>query len=175
MGLEFHAIHNEDNMDVPHDSMVSLTATSSSGAQLPSRYWHPLLNDLNKKGHHKMLLEVVDSMRDVQVNPDKHCRLRAVRAALALGRPDHAMRTVDDIRTASASGLREEPDSDIYAPILRSLARDDMPTEVVTVITQMDKAGIPVDNDTWKCIESMRRFDMVLESLERSNRSISIS
>ena len=177
MGLDFHAVHNEEGLTTSAAMSAVALAGPSTGpspqparASLPCRYWHPLLTSLHQRGHHAMVLEVVASMGDVQVVPDKHCCLRAVQAALATGQHDLALHTVEQMQAASEGGQGEQPDISIYGPILKHLASSDRPAEVIGVIAQMDAAGVPVDSDTWTCVEAMRRFDVVLEAQERTSR-----
>lgn len=182
MGLDFYTVHSSsvDNLPPLGDSGLSFSS------HLPSRYWHPLLDSLHKSGEHSLLLQVVESMRGVHVTPDKHCHMRAIQSSLATHQYVQAIRIAEDMlmRSASSSSIRSSdndsggdldldettaPDLDIYKPILLYLAGNDLPTEVIQVVKQMDAAGVSIDSDTWTCVEKMRRFDIVLEFFERKS------
>jgi hypothetical protein len=171
MGLEFYAVHCDDPAPVAQSLSSSAPALLAPGARLSSRYWHALLDTLHKSGQYTMLLEVVDSMSDVHVIPDKHCKLRYVQASLATGQYNQAIQIAERMRETSALSDIEEPDLDIYKPILLYLATNDLPEEVVRVIELMDAAGVAIDSDTWGGVERMRRFDIVLENFERNKNT----
>jgi hypothetical protein len=67
---------------------------------------------------------------------------------------------VDGVESPSVEG--------VYAPLLEHLAKMDMPREVVAVVRDMEaRKKQSVDSATWKKIEKMRRFDVVMEELEK--------
>ena len=172
MGLEFHAVHGNSN--------------NESSPQLPSRYWHPLLDSLHQSGRHSLVLQAMESMRVVHVSADKHCSLRAIQACLATGHHDQAIRIADDACLSSRGGggrggnmpngaaetvdesSGSDHDLDLYQPILEYFATNDLPMEIIHLMEKME-TGIAIDSASWSCIQRMRRFDIVLESIERNN------
>lgn len=113
----------------------------------------------------QLVQDAINSMRDVGLPIDEKCWRGYVTAALQKGdircalRGLHEMTTVDNIDKPSLN--------DVYVPLLEYLAKHDMPRELVAVVRNMEEREIRVDSATWKKVEKMRRFDIVLEELEK--------
>jgi hypothetical protein len=171
MGLEFHALHNQVPGGPEDATSLSVAAGLPSRAHLPCRYWHPLLNSLHTQDRHALLLEVVNSMSDVHVIPDRHSRLRSVQATLAVGQLQEALDITEQMWEVSDTDATQQPDLDIYLPILEYLASNDLPREMTEVVERMDACGVSIDRETWSRMGRMRRFDLVLEALERNHNN----
>lgn len=153
MGLEHHALHpDEPHAEAGNDHRLT------PARELSCRHWHPLVDALQSSGQHRRLKEVVASMREVHMTPDKHCSLSAMLACLAMGEQAEAMQVAEDLQPA---------DEDIYRQLLLHLAATDLPLEVAVVLERVDQAGIRMDNEVWAGVEGMRRHDVVLEELEK--------
>ena len=165
MGLEYYARNNEYISSSCHGDLLDDINFLPSNARLPSKYWYPLLDKLCKKERFGMVLEVVDSMYMAQVIPDKHCIMRYIEAALALRQYDNAIKITHTGIYSEA--CKKTPDLDVYKPIIFHLIENDLPTELVGIIDMMDRKNVCVDFDIWQRMEEMRRFDIVLEYLEK--------
>jgi hypothetical protein len=114
----------------------------------------------------QLVREAIETMRNVGLPVEEPCWRGYMSVALQRGdvksalQSLHEMTVVDGVESPSVEG--------VYAPLLEHLAKMDMPREVVAVVRDMEaRKKQSVDSATWKKIEKMRRFDVVMEELEK--------
>ena len=104
-------------------------------------------------------------MRDLGLEVDDRCWQSVITAALRHGDSKTALRSLRDMTRIDEI---EKPSLEmIYKPMLDHFVQHDMPQEVVTIVRHMESRKVSVDTNTWKRVEKMRRFDMVMDALDK--------
>ena len=105
-------------------------------------------------------------MREVKLPVDEDCWRGVIVAALRRGKAEVAlealreMTAVDHIEKPSATG--------VYVPLLEFMAERDMTSEVISVLRDMELRSVVIDSKTWKKLEKMRRFHIVMDAFGKA-------
>jgi pentatricopeptide repeat protein len=108
---------------------------------------------------------MMEDMRSHGVNPSVQQHDAYVSIAVAANQQETALRALFD----TADVFRTVPSMRAYSAVLRHLCSSDQPTLVLQVLRFMSANGQRPDQAIFNLVGSMRRYDVVLEGIQKEH------